>query len=300
MIADAAERLIALDPDPVPAYLLDQLTGNIRRSVRRAYLAAPETTVLDGSFETIHGSSGTCAEQVVARMVHIGLPSRHPAVEEIAGALAAVLAGGPYRDQPEPNDRWATGIRLFAACSLAWLRPGHRYVKREQRLWSRVARTAFASGRFNANDEIEAHRRITGASVENQYLRLHNKYSAFLLSNARHLEPAVRRRYFEWLWGQPHLLYLFTSPSSTITRAGRHAGAWFSTQEWLSRFPEWPRAFRPHARMLARLQRKDGTWDFGARPSGNAFPLSSSWRRRRSRSIDWSIRTLRLLRQAER
>ena len=87
------------------------------------------------------------------------------------------------RDRAEVNDRWATGVRLFVATTLTRIHNDEPILDDVWNLWVEIARRTFASGAYDPEAEIVAHRELTGATVKDSYLVLSNKYTLVLISS---------------------------------------------------------------------------------------------------------------------
>jgi hypothetical protein len=112
----------------------------------------------------------------------LGLDVTHPSLWNAARYLANLLESKTtYLDRPERNDRGPTGVRLFAAATLARIQPDYAALDDAWNLWATIASRTFTSGRYDADKEIAAHRELTGASVKDSYLVLSNKYALSLL-----------------------------------------------------------------------------------------------------------------------
>jgi hypothetical protein len=259
----------------------------------------------DGSWGRLHSRDTASAQSVpttewaVDRALALGVAAGDPMLQKASAYLASVLRGEiVLSDPPERNDRWATGVRLFAAATLARIDPRHPAVDPVWHLWHEIARRAFASGRYDPADEAAAHLDLTGASVRASYLVLSNRYALTLLSSrASDLADGVAAALVRWIWSRPDGVGPYGVPLSPPTDPA-DAGfleRWFLSHEMVAAFAVPGVATAPVADWLGG-RRCDGLWDLGARASWAwSLPLSESWRRRDARANDWSVRVLSLL-----
>jgi len=208
-----------------------------------------------------------------------------------------------FPDPPEKNNRWETGTRLLVASTLARIQPDHPALNESLELWSAIAEKTFASGAYDPEAEIEAHRQLTGATVKNSYLRLNGKYQLILLgarpdilshktetslvSWLRHRKEGIG--YMEMPLSQPNLHF---TPSQMER--------WFSSVEIISRFSAW-RGWASEIEMwMWKDHNREDVWDFGPKASHTTFlPLSESWQTKSFRMMDWKTRTLLLLEKCQ-
>ena len=68
----------------------------------------------------------------VQRALALGLDASHPILRKASSHLTKILTGKTRpRDRSEKNDRWPTGVQLFAASTLARIRPDHAILELE-------------------------------------------------------------------------------------------------------------------------------------------------------------------------
>jgi hypothetical protein len=320
-IEEAAERILAGDPDPVVRFriLRDVLalpsdapqTASARRSLKDSlWVRELETEQReDGGWGRFHSQDTGTKQKIpttevgVDRALAVGLDASHLVLRRASPYIAAILIGKiGFPDPPEKNDRWPTGAQLFAASTLAKIEPDSRALDDVWGFWAEIARRTFASGGYNPQAEVQAHRELTGNRVSDlRYLVLSGRYQLALLgARSRALPPGVERSLVEWIWRREEGIgYLGTPLSRPPDRPGKLAvEGWFSSLELLSHFPSWRKRARGAIDWLWAQRDGEGLWDFGPRSSWSFyFPLSESWRRRRARQHDWSIRVLALLRR---
>ncbi len=263
----------------------------------------------DGSWGRLHSQDTTARQRIpttevgVARALALGLAPSHPALRRAADHLAAILNRAVVpRDPPERNPRWPIGVALFAAATLARLRPLHGAVERVRRYWRQVALEAFAAGAHDPVAEEAAHRRLTGVAIRGGYLTLRNRYALALLSGGTEpLPAAVTETWLSWLAGLPDGLGYLNVPlwpsggPAAPSQIDRRLASW----ELLAAYPGWRAVARPFLDWLGSARLPDGGWDLGPRWAGSTLlPLSADWRRRDTRRRDWTVRVLLLLARA--
>lgn len=218
-VADLARALLATNVDPVVRYrilrdVLDaQVSPRLVAEAAREAERSPwvrrliEAQRADGSWGRFHTENTREAgwppttEYAVERALALGLDRRHPVMRKAADYMAEVLAGRrAWPDPPERNDRWATGVQLITAATLALVDSDHPALDRVWGLWLEIVQRAFRSGTYDSQAEASAHRELTGASVQRSYLTLDNRYTITLLGReSRALPHALRKALLGWL-----------------------------------------------------------------------------------------------------
>jgi hypothetical protein len=320
-IEDSAERILVSDPDPVVRFRL--LRDVLRIPSHAGALIRAHKEMLksrwvlelegeqheDGGWGRFHSQNTKARRKIktteggVGRGLVLGLNSREPIFRKTARYLRRLLEGSiDFPDPPESNERWATGTRLFVAATLAQLQPQLPALDEVWDLWAAIACRTFASGKYDPDAEIQAHRELSGISQELRYLQLRNRYTLTLLGSRAQLLPGdTEKALLNWVWRKEGGIGYLGVPLSRPPRpSARSSRRWFlaqfASQELLSRYPSW----RPLAeRLIGWLwsqRNEDGLWDFGPGVWRN-FRLSESWRRPSNRRNDHSTRVLLLLRK---
>ncbi len=318
IICQTAERILNEDPSPVVRIRL--LRDVLRRPDDSQELVQAQQGLVqsrwaqeleceqweDGSWGRLHSKDYRANQKIptteagVERAIALGLDPTHPVLQKASCYLADVLESKVQpRDRAEKNDRWPTGVRLFAAATLAQIQPALTMLADAWNLWASIARRTFASGSYDADAEIHAHRELTGASVKDSYLVIDNKYALTLLgSRADALPPKIEAALLHWIWHKRNgIRYLGEEMSRPPCRVkAGPCDRWFASHELLSRFPSW-RVLAPEVIQWLWDQRTpEGLWDLGARSAFSAtLSLSESWRKRNARQFDWTTRVLVLL-----
>jgi hypothetical protein len=315
LIRAIAGRILAGDPDPVVRFRLlrDVLSSppdspelvQARRDLARSrWVHELEREQREnGSWGRFHSRDSQARHKIlttemgVERALALGLDASHPilskATRYLVGLLEGPVAGFP--DPPEKNDRWPTSVRLFTAAALALVRPDHPALDGVWHLWLSVAQRTFASGRYDPEAEMLAHRELTGATVRGSYLVLSGKYQLALLSARpgalpRDLEKAL----LDWVWhkrdGIGYWCVRLFSPDDYLDTW--NLDHWFASLGLLSRFPGWREQARDAIQWLWERRTPAGLWDFGPKTSNR---LSETWRKGLARQFDWTTRVLVLL-----
>ncbi len=320
VIEDVAARMLAHDPGVVVRYRLlrdvlrlsadapdlQEARANLEHSQCIHALAAEQWA--DGGWGAFHSRSTFSKQKIpstevgVERAVALGLDPFHPILSKASAYILDVMQGRrAFPDYHEKNDRWQTGMRLFLASTLSLICPEHPILNADRTLWIEIARRAFRSGRYSAEDEIDAHAELTGATVKDTYLVLRSRYQLNILGSLRRSLPTeLEVALLRWLWEKPDGIGYLTVPlSGAPPRKTGPFDRWLASLELLARlFPVWVQFARPSIEWLWEQRNAQGYWDFGPRPSSIAcLPLSDNWRARRDRQFDWTTRVLILLRR---
>ena len=317
-IEKAADRILAQYPNAVVRIrllrdvlgkLLDdpglaEAAGELEQSHWVKELAAEQRE--DGGWGAFHSQDTRRKQAIltteagVERALALGLDGPHPILQKARNYLLDVLQGRvPFPDRPEKNDRWVTGTRLFTAATLARIEPEHPELEHDRNLWVKIVKRTFQSGSYREADEVKAHTELTGASVTGSYLSLRGKYQLTLLGSVQEgLPPDLERALLAWLWERPDGIGYLTVPLKPLLPNQPNAiDRWLASHELLGRaFPRWAQFAEPVVDWLLAQQQTAGIWDFGPRPDSMIYlPLSDTWRDRKHRQFDWTVRVLTVL-----
>lgn len=262
----------------------------------------------DGSWGPFHSRNTKQKQKIhstevgVERAKTLGLEGSHLVLKRAAAYIVDIMKGKKeFPDQHEKNDRWSVGMRLFLASTLSLIKPEHPILNEDREMWHVIVQRTFQSGKYNEDDEITAHREITGATVNGSYLVLANRYQLNVLgSKLGLLSKGLEAALLQWIWEcEDGIGYLQIPLSGQSCSTSGQFDRWLASLELLSRyFPCWVQFAQEAIQGLWKGQNEQGFWDFGSRPSSLAnLPLSDSWRRRDDRVFDWSTRVLTILRR---
>lgn len=318
-IKQRGENLLHLDPSP-PAklrLLRDVLKVSPRNPELRSTVAdlnhSKQVRILlkelreDGGWGAFHSRSSrskvkiSSTEVGVERALNLGLDKDHDGLKKVKNYLLSLIEGKiNFPDYYEKNDRWETGMRLFLASTLSFIDPDNRELNEDRNLWREIAIRTFKSGDYSEREEIKAHRELTGASVKDSYLKINNRYSLNILGTKKKLLPfKIEQALLEWLGSIEEGIGYLEMPLSRKPPLNKPGpiDRWFTSLELISRSKFHPPSyFIDQLNWIWQQQDSDGLWDFGPRSASSTFhPLADSWRIKKNRKIDWSIRVLILL-----
>ena len=166
-----AEKLLALDPDPIPRYVIYRtlLGYSADEPVCRAAYAAvtshphvkkiAEAQNERGFWEPFHGTT----EGMIRRLLSFGLDRTHPTLARTEEYRVRLLCGtettGQYERQDHP--RWYSEMLepLIAASMLSLIAPDHPLLQKHRARWAGFAEEILADGTYD-----EAHDRAVKAS----------------------------------------------------------------------------------------------------------------------------------------
>jgi hypothetical protein len=315
------DTLSGFDLDPIPRHIyLRHILGLPQGDPELRYAADASLSskwcrlleseqMPDGSWWRLHSADSRLGRAVpttefgVERGRALSLDGDHPVMKKAARFLETVLTGDTeIRDLAEKNDRWQYGIELFAAATLARIEPTSDVLDRAWDKWSQIARCSVRSGTYQEKDELESHHSLTGVSTAGSYLRLSSKYALALLAfRVGEIPSSVEQALFQWIWNRADGIGYYGQQVCEPPRPGSFTviEMWFRSHELLSLFPSWRSASKDIITWLLGCRTSEGLWDFGPRsPMSAVLPFSESWRRRRNRQIDWTLRVLLLLMRA--
>ena len=322
IIEEIAKKVLQENPNKVVRYLL--LRDVVREPIESQKLIEAELALSDslcikelekeqrddGSWGAFHSRSVKGKEKIpstevgVERALTLGLDSSHPILRRAGDYIINILEGRiPFPDYHEKNDRWKTGMNLFLCSTLSLIHPEHPILDATRKLWLQIAQRTFSFGSYNENDEIAAHKELTGATVKDSYLVLNSRYHVILLgSEERYLPKTLENLYIKWIWNLKEGIGYLEIPLFKIPPIDKPGllDRWFVSHELLSRFyPRiWSNLVHNDIKWLWNNQNKELFWNFGSRASTqHYFPLSDSWRYKNNKQFDWTARVLILLRR---
>jgi hypothetical protein len=322
VVQETAQRLLRLDPDPIPRYLLLRELGRGSETVlelrearndlfrSRWVQQLQETQWADGTWGRFH-SRDTSARQAIPTTEHgitlalaYGLNGEDALLARTARFIEEHLEGKTEsRDRVEKHGdprAWPVITRFISAANLALIDDGHERLAYFADVWAQIATAAFKGGAYDRLAEIAAFNALLQLSLKRPPA-LQTKYALILLSSARaaidgHLERAILAHTMARPDG---VSYLYGQKLAEMPRVDeRGFYLWLATQMVLSRFTGWFRFAEAFVTGILDQAAGDGLWHFSektARRPNSPLPLSENWRREANKGVDCSVLILRLL-----
>jgi len=320
IIEEIAKKVLQENPNKVVRYLL--LRDVLREPTEsqkliEAKLALSDSLCIkelereqryDGSWGAFHSRSVKekgkipSTEVGIERALTLGLDYSHPILRRAGDYIINILEGEiPFPDYHEKNDRWKIGMNLFLCSTLSLIYPKHYILDSTRKLWLQIVKRTFNSGSYNENDEITAHKELTGATVKDSYLILNSRYHLILLGSKEGCLPEpLENLYIKWIYNLKEGIGYLEIPLFKIPPIDKPGflDRWFVSHELLSRFyPRiWCNLVHKDIKWLWNNQNEELFWNFGSQASTHYFPLSDSWRYKDNKQFDWTVRVLILLR----
>jgi hypothetical protein len=291
----AAGELLALDPGPVVRHRLlrdvfrlppgDALAA----AAREAALESPLTRSLPLPRDP--GRMGW----TVRRALCLGLDAGHPLLAAAVTLLSRAMAAGMARQgggfaQPGAWDRVSA-----AGSMLARIDPAHAGLDDLWSRWLEVARASFGSGRYRAEDELEARAACFPArGVAHGPGLVSDQALVILAARGRAIPPMIEELLLDLAFKRlPGLGRAAAGRGRTL--AARAAGdAWFSALETLSAFRLGLVFAEPQVFEIWGERGPDGLWDRWHSP---LWRLSEGLENRKARRVDVTTRVLVYLRK---
>ena len=306
VIFETSERLLKMDPNPIPKFLLLRDTQDLKASdaklqeAKRALFHSRwvqqlyESQWNDGTWGRFHSQDTKVKQLILTTENGISL-ALESGLDENDGLLSKTVTfiedhidgKTTWRDLPEKRDNpdaWFFIIQRISAANLALIDNEHEKLEHFRDAWIEVASTAFQSKAYDRAVEIEV-----------------SKYALILLSSTKkpvdlELEQMILEHVLSSRTGA---YYLYTGKLSEMPPVtGKRFYSWLKSQMILSRFPNWFRFCESFIVDILSQRNDDGLWLFSgniARRPYTALPLSENWRRKKNRGIDCTVMVLQLL-----
>jgi hypothetical protein len=310
---ELAQTILAMDPDPVPAYLLyrNGLLPDIKglRACREGMLKSSHVALLeqtqlpDGSWGRFHSrdskvrSPFPTTEMAIRRALALGLDQDHPILQKAQGYLEKVMLQIAFwPDPPEKHEGWVHSTRTITAGILSLISPDHPLLTEENEFWLKVLEASFAGGTYDPLAEREIHRVLHGVKTPGKYLKLNAAHPLWILSAAGCAIPhSLKETLLNWLWAYEGGIYYITAgPLTPFPGLGaRRYPGWLNGIDLLAGFHcrgEWAKKAMD---WIESQRAEDCLWDASPALADPAwFPLSENWRKPHSRRIDLAVRSL--------
>ena len=309
---DIVDKLLAMDPDPIPRYVLLKEFKNYDED-RAEYqnlcaqvLSHPfvkkleETQNERGFWRPFHGRT----EENIRRLLSYGLDINHVCLKKVHGYLVRALDGEESWDQSEKHDnvRWWPEVfaPLVNAATLSLIDKTDAHLNVHGRRWAGFAETAFANGSYDDKADGAAQNDFFGFTAK-RVIPPFGYYNLLLLSpgsgGGRLSEKTDRALVGHCMNEADCVYYVYNNrpgdmiPIDTDRKDSRDFSHWIRALSLISRFAGWDEYERRYFDWIMDQRNPDGLWEF---PKKINITLSNSWRGK-NKTIDSTISVLRLL-----
>jgi hypothetical protein len=317
-----AEKLLDLDPDPIPRFRLvrnalcldpaDAVYQQAQMALEGSKWVAQlqDSQLADGTWGRFHSRDSRLklpfptTEIAISNALDCGLDKHHPILMKVTNRILDYVEGkSTWPDQAETHDNplaWEIWVRHFSAAVLAQIDPGHPRLDQFCCLWSKAVETSFQSGVYDRHMEVQVLNQLLECRMKDP-VPFHRKYPLLILSaKANDLPAELEQKMLAYLLHAPEGIY-YVSPgplSNFPAITARNFWSWIQAHKLLSRFRSWKTSCMEAANWIWSQRNAAGFWDLGGNVSRRpftGFPLSESWKRPENRLIDSSVEILDLL-----
>jgi len=246
-----------------------------------------------GTFHTLSrpvSNKAITTEQAIRRLRIVGFTKEEEAIQAVLERMCLCVSGRKkIDDYSEKTHDWPLFEKLMLS---AWIRlfdPENEIALHVAGQWAFIAESAFGSGYYNRDDDVEAFRLQFGRKPKSGFETGFGMfYHAVLLQGM--LSPETESLILDYYINRPEGIYyiydkcirelpeIFASKkTSNYLAAVEVLSGYRQAQEKLGFVVEW----------LDSNKDENGKWDLGAGvKDGVYFPLSDSWRRQEYRIAD--------------
>ena len=317
-----AERLLDMQPDPVPRFrllrdvlrcdLADAAYQEAERDLGQSKWVAllADSQWDDGTWGRFHTQDTSkkqpfpTTESAIAIALELGLDRHSPVLQKAMPTVLDYVDGtAVWPDPPEKHDNplaWYVWVRHFSAAILALIDPRDPRLDEFCRLWAEALQAAFQSDAYDRQREIAALNVLMQCRMKNP-VPFHKRYPLLILSATHNRFPDdLERRMLDFVMHYPEgIYYVYGKDISVLPPIlSRDFFPWFCAHRLLSRFRLWKELSVDAVNWIWEQRTPEGFWDFGSRIGRKpytGFPLSESWRRPENRITDCTTTVLGLL-----
>lgn len=310
------DKLLDMDPDPIPEFILLKEFKKISprsREYQNAYdkvcghrfVKDIESKQNDrGFWQPFHGYS----EDMIRRCLSFGLDKGHQCLKRVADYIIKVLNNEERWDQSEKQDniRWwpEMFVPLVSASMLSLIDQDNEILGLHRRRWAHFAEIAFSKGCYDKEAESKAQHEYFGF-VTKRTIPAFSYYNLMLLAptdKAGYISEAADQALVDYSMNCADQIYYVYNcglsdfvPIRTHKRDSRDFCHWLRALSLVSQYKGWEKYREKYNEWVLSQRNEEGLWELPKRPNRHDFPLSDSWRKRKDRIIDSTIMVLRFL-----
>ncbi len=313
-INTAVDKLLNMDPDPIPRFiLLKEFKGlkpesreyqNLYELVcKHDFVKKYEQTQNErGFWKPFHGYT----EGVIRKLLYLGLDKQHPCLKQVSDYLQKVLIGEDQWDQYEKQDNilwWPNMfVPLVSSAMLSLIDPDHPVIQEHRTIWAAIAKESFEGGIYDKRSNINAVNKYIDLWTKRP-IQPFNYYCLLLMApyrNEAYLDDNTDRMLVDYCMKEAEgIIYVYNNklsglvPITAQNRDCRDFWHWIRALSLISQFPGWSHYKDKYCDWIISQSNREGLWEF---PKKFDFVLSNSWRGK-NKMIDSSIYVLKFLYQ---
>ena len=307
-----AEKLLSLDPDPIPRYVIARQLLDLDpahpdcRAAYEAVCAHPYVEKIAaaqnerGFWDPFHGTT----EGNIRRLLSFGLDASHPTLARARAYLVRLSDGWETTGQYEKQDHplWYPEMLepLIAASMLSLLEPDHPLVQKHRSVWAAFAEEIFADGDYDEAHDIAVKASHFGYPVRRP-IPPFNYYCLLLtapVNGKSVLSEKTDRALVDFVMTKlPSLGYVYNEPPGipipidTYRRDSRDFWHWVRALSIIAPYRGFAAYEKTIGDFLLSQRNEGGLWTFPRR-----FDLSLSDRfAGKHKTVDSSLFVLRIL-----
>jgi hypothetical protein len=319
-----AERLLEMEPDPIPRFRLlrdvlclgpsDPRYRQAKNALQESkwVIQLKEAQLSDGTWGRFHSRDSRLktrfptTELAISRALACGLDGGSRLLAQATRRIVEYADGrSTWPDPAEKHDNplaWGVWVRHFSAAVLALLDPHHPSLEEFWQVWAGAVNASFQGGEYDREKEILVLNQLLNCRMKDP-VPFHRKYPLLILSSTRNRLPAgLEQKLLRYVIRAPHgIYYVCNGPLCVFPPiSSRNFWNWLQAHKLLSRFGAWKDSSLKAVNWVWAQRTKAGLWDLGPQFSTNpttGLPLSETWKRPENRLIDSSVEVLDLLRR---
>lgn len=312
MVDEVVDRLLDMNPDPVPKFILlkefkmlskgsNEFQNLYEEVLAHPYLKKIENTQDDfGCWGDFH--CGT--EQIIRNCLFMGMDESFICLKKVRLYILEVLNGNDtwhQRQEKQDNPYWWLDmfIPLVSSAMLSLIDPNNPILAEKIEIWRSFALEAFQDNHYCA--EVEKKSQYKHFKVKTKrIIPFFNYYVILLLTSSHNILPdKLDTLMLDYCMSKENgIYYIYDKPPKTpVAIDNKNIYNWLRCISILSRYKSWYGKMNNITSFLWEQRNVDGLWDIQIKPYGSCFPISNSWRKDKNRIIDSSIFMLRIINQ---
>ena len=255
-----------------------------------------------GNFHTlsvpVKGKALT-TEQAIRRLYILGYTKDDEVIAKVIKQMEeSVKVKIKIDDYFEKKHDWLFFEKLMLASWIRRFDPLNVYALEIAKEWGIIAEKAFASGKYNEEDDVKAFTEWKGRKPKSGFeTGFGMLYHAVLLKDI--LPEETEKAFIDYYLERPEGMgYIYNNKLSVLPEnfESREASCYLAAIEVLAEYKCANEKLAFVKDWLYKNMDENGQWDFGSKANDKVyFPLSDSWRDKENRKKDSTERVMKLL-----